>query len=463
VKLPIVGPTYVMDNKSFDVQRCINLYPMVSETGTSKEQSSLRGTPGLREYVDTDGGPIRGEISTASGRAFAVSGSILKEITGPATSVTRGTLDTATSRCFIAENGTQIMIVDGLYGYTFNMDTDTFAKITDPQFIVPTSVTFQDGYFIVTRADTQEYYISAINDGTSWAADDFGTAEYGPDDLLVCLSDASNLWLGGSRTIEVHQNTGAAAFPFERIPGAVIPTGVAAAATFVRFDNTVAWLGTDEFGRGVVWRADGYNAVKFSTQAIEKRIAEAEDFTESYAYVYHEQGHVFFNLQVKGLDTTLVYDGTVGQWHERSYANSLLGTREQHRGSCHMFFDGKNLIGDRENGKIYEQALNIYSDDGQEIIRERIIPHIQDEKRRITHSALELDMEVGNGGQIMMQMSDDGGYTWSNEQWRSLGEVGEYNTRVIWRRLGAPRDRVYKFMISDDVPVQINGAYLNAA
>jgi hypothetical protein len=80
---------------------------------------------------------------------------------------------------------------------------------------------------------------------------------------------------------------------------------------------------------------------------------------------------------------------------------------------------------------------------------------------------LELDMESGVGlvtgqgenPQAMLQWSDDGGKTWSNEYWAEIGKIGNYLTRVAWNRLGMFRQRQYRVQISDPIPVAILGAY----
>ena len=307
-----VGPTYEMDAVSFDSQRCVNMYPIVSEVGTSKTVTALRSVPGYELFATLGGGPIRGAKATSKGRSFVVSGDTLYEVFTDGTSTSRGTLNTATVRVSIAENGVDLMIVDGLNGYLFNFDTNILTEISDPDFPVCDTVTYLDGYFIVPQKDTSNFYISGLLDGTTWETLDFSNAAASPDNLVCAIADQGNLWLFGTQTTEVFQNTGAAAFPFERIPGATIQTGCAAPFTVQSFDNTIAWLGVDEQGRGVVWKANGYSAQRLSNQSIEKIIASAADFTESYAYVYHEQGHVFYCLQVKGLDTTLCYDGATG-------------------------------------------------------------------------------------------------------------------------------------------------------
>lgn len=466
--VPFVGPSYQMDAVSFDTQRTVNLYLIMSETGSSKSPAALRATPGLEEFTTVGGGPIRGGIESQE-RCFFVSGSGFYEVETDGTTTLHGSLDTNVGLVDLEENPTQIMLIDGLYGYVFNKTTDTFSKITDVDFPVPSDLTFQDGYFIVTEKDTAKFWISAINNGLSWGALDFTTVESSPDNLIGVKSDRSNLWLFGTKTTEIYQNTGNSSFPFQRLGGAVIETGCAAQATIQKIDNAIFWLGTDENGDAIVWKSNGYSAQRVSTQAIERKISESTNFNESYAWVYHERGHAFYLLQIKGLDTTLCLDVATGLWHERMYRNTSSGADEPHRGVCHVFFDKKHLVGDRLTNQVYQMSLDIYSDNGDAIIRKRISPHYDEEKRLISHKRFELDMEVGVGLQsgqgsnpkIMMRYSDDGGRTWSSELLKDIGAAGKYNTRVRWQKLGKSRDRVYEVSFSDPVFFQINEAIIN--
>ena len=66
--------------------------------------------------------------------------------------------------------------------------------------------------------------------------------------------------------------------------------------------------------------------------------------------------------------------------------------------------------------------------------------------------------------QVMLRWSDDGGHTWSNSHWRSMGKTGQYGYRTIWRRLGMTlklRDRVYEISGTDPVKIAITGAELH--
>jgi hypothetical protein len=460
-----------MDSVQFDNQRSINLFPIASEVGTSKSPNALRSVPGYVEFADLGGGPIRNALKTANGKAWVVSGYDLYQVNTDGTGTLRGTLLTGVSRVSMAENGTQLMIVDGTYGYILDMDTNTFSQITDVDFPAdPTNCTFLNGYFIVAAGGTANAYRSDIYDGLAWDPLNTSRADTNPDNLVGVYADHGNLWMIGEVSGEVWQPDPSEDFGFSAIPGATIQTGCAAIGTFCQFDNSVAWLGIDQYGRGVVWKAVGYDVQRISTQAIEARISQADNFTDSYAYVYHEQGHIFYCLQIRTLDTTLVYDGATGVWHERAFNNPTTNQMQQHRGSCHFFFDQKNLIGDRQTGKIYNQDLSLNSFDGGYIRRRRISPHIQKEKQELVYSSVELDVQTGVGlttgqgsdPQIMMKYSNDGGETWSNERWVTMGKIGKYKTRVRWSRCGTARDRVFWWEITDPVFVQMNACYINA-
>jgi hypothetical protein len=83
-------------------------------------------------------------------------------------------------------------------------------------------------------------------------------------------------------------------------------------------------------------------------------------------------------------------------------------------------------------------------------------------------SALGVMETVSNGNvtrepQIYLRWSDDGGHTYSFPRPLPFGNGGEYQTRVIWRRLGRSRNRVYEVSCTDPVPLRIVDAYLKAS
>jgi len=69
----------------------------------------------------------------------------------------------------------------------------------------------------------------------------------------------------------------------------------------------------------------------------------------------------------------------------------------------------------------------------------------------------------GYNPEVMLRWSDDGGHTYSNEHWSSLGKIGAYGHRTFWRRLGMTlklRDRVYELSGTDPNKIAIMGAEL---
>ena len=169
---------------------------------------------------------------------------------------------------------------------------------------------------------------------------------------------------------------------------------------------------------------------------------------------------------------TWVYDVAVNSWHER--AGFLNGDFLRHRSNCQAAFNNAPHVGDYENGSVYVLDLSVYADNGspQKWLRSwRAIPTGQNDLKRTTHHMLQLDCETGvglNSGQgstpqVMLRFSDDGGHTWSNERWVSMGAIGTYAARAIWRRLGMTtelRDRVYEVSGTDPVKLVIIGAEL---
>lgn len=99
------------------------------------------------------------------------------------------------------------------------------------------------------------------------------------------------------------------------------------------------------------------------------------------------------------------------------------------------------------------------SSDERIIRRLRQSPHVSDTGERLFHNRFQVDFQPGIGTatgqgvdpQVMIQWSDDGGFTWSSERWVSIGAVGRYLSRVVLWRLGQSRDRVYRVTVSDPV------------
>lgn len=465
-----IGPSYTLGSVNVDCQRCVNLYPELNEVGTGKEQeiASLVGTPGLETLVTLGAGPIRGMWRASNGRSFVVSGTKLYELDDEFEETERGTLTSLTGEVSMADNGIQLVIVDGLDGYYLTFATDVFTEITDENFQGANQVVYSDGYFVFNKPDSDYFYIADLNSITFLGEEK--QLEGSPDLLIGIAAYKQNLWFFGHDSTEIYYNSGNADFPFERVQGAFVEKGIAARFSIAQTADSIFWLGQDKSGYGTVYVAEGYQPIRISTHAVETAIRTYSDISDARAYTYQDVGHTFYVLNFPTANTTWVYDLSTKLWHERSYTNQ--GTVERHRANCHMYTFGKHVVGDYANGKVYEMALTLYSDAGDEIKRMRTAPHITSGLKNVFHEMFQLDIESGVGldgvGQgtdpkVILEYSDDGGHSWSNEKWRSMGKIGQTKRRAIWRRLGLARDRVYRVTIADPVKVVLIGAELQLA
>jgi len=455
MQIPFIGGAYKGRSTDLNAQVCINLYPEIDRQ-EAKNIRALIGTPGLKSFCDTSvSDPVRG-FHVMGDHLYTVIGNTLYKVYSDGTYDSLGSpLGTSEGYVWMADNGTEVMVVDpGINGYIYT--GDIFAGITAAGFPIPSSLTYQDGYFIVTEKDTGKFFISGSYDGTSWDALDYATAESNPDDLLACLSDHGEVWLFGKDTTEVWYNSGAADFPFQRVPGVFIPEGIKAPGSPARLDNSILWL-TDKLQ---VVRVDGYTPRIVSTPHLEYRFAQYETTEDAHGYGYTQEGHVFYVLTFPDAGATWVYDPTTDLWHQRqSYPVHQSGDAGRHRANCYAYFAGKHIVGDYVKGELYELDMDTFDDDGETIRRIRTCQVIHKDRRNLFFPRFELDFEGGVGlstgqgddPQAMLQWSDDGGHTWSYERWVDIGPIGEYTARAVWRRLGRSRNRVFRVMVSDPV------------
>ena len=363
------------------------------------------------------------------------------------------------------------MIVTGPHGAVLDPATRILTPITDPDFAGADAVQFIDGYFVFNQPGTGKFQITQLY-GTSIDGLDFATAEGAPDLLLSLLVDHRELWLFGETSTEVFFNSGNVDFPFERINGAFIEQGCAAKFSPAKMDNTVYWLTSDERGYGTVQRASGYQPQRVSTHAVEFAISQMPRIDDAVSYTYQQEGHSFYVLSFPTAQQTWVYDASTNLWHQRAWRDPSDNTLKQDRAVCQMSFAGETIVGDHNNGNLYVLDLDYFTDNGDLIPRVRACGHLSDPDYRYQmFASMQVDMQVGVGltvgqgsdPQAMLQWSDDGGHTWSNELWASIGKVGERLRRVKWRRLGRSRDRIFRVTITDPIRVIMIGATAQAS
>jgi hypothetical protein len=461
-KFPFIGGSYQARSSFFDTQRTVNLYPEISKSATSKSIAALYGCPGTYLWTTLAGSFVRGMLVVNANLSVIAVGVNVYAVTAAKVATLVGTIDTAMTPARMASNGTTVMIVTGSHGYFYTPSSGAFVQITDATFTGADTVTFIDGYFAFNKPNTGQFQITNLY-STSIDPLNFATAEGSPDNLLSLLADHRELWLFGETSTEVFFNSGNANFPFERIQGAFIEQGCAAKFSPAKLDNTVYWLAADERGKGTVQRAQGYQPQRVSNHALEYAIAKYSRIDDAFSYTYQQEGHMFYVLTFPTANATWCYDSATDEWHERAWRDPADGSLNRHRSSCQMQFAGLTLVGDWQNGNIYVLDLDTYTDNGGILPCFRQSPYVaSDTNKLMFFNKLWVDMEVGVGinglsttigtnPKVVLDWSDDGGNTWSNEVHCDLGKIGERKARAVFRRLGRSRSRTFRLAVSDPV------------
>lgn len=452
--------SYVDRTVPVSAQQLLNMY-LERKPDEALHRTALHGTPGLKLWTTAGSSYNRGLLRMGS-NLYAVSGEELYRIdnSGTATYVgpIKGVLPVS-----MAHDGNRMVIASDNVVYHVNVDGGygAFSSVDNIG-----GATFQDGYILLSKKRSREFYLNDLSADSSPTAiptyniaTEFGVAISKPDDNMTIVNANRSTLVFGEESIERYVNTGNVDFPFERTPSGVIERGTISARSVAAYQGAVVWLGDDK----TVYMLDGDVPVPISTNAVDLLISGFDGVESAQGFIYTQDRHTFYVLTFPG-SGTVVYDFSTGRWHERQ----TYGRNDwQARGYAEAF--GKKLVGDASNGNIYELDLDTYDDNGTLIQRRMTTPPIGAQGEHIITDLLQVDLDVGLGlatgqgsdPQLMLDWSNNGGRTWSNEHWRSAGVMGDYTHRAIWRRLGRDRNRVYRLTMSDPIKAAWFTAYAN--
>lgn len=307
--IPFLGGSYEGRSKAINAQQSINLFP-VYDQHEGKEVIAMYGTPGLLEFCDTGGSVVR-RIHIMGSYMYAVVDDTVYEIDSDGVKTSLGVITTSIGHVSTADNGTQLLIVDGTANGHI-VTTGALADITDADFIAATTCVFFDGFFVVSESGTGRIWISAAYDGTSWDALDFATAEAVPDELVGIGTTRQNLWLFGALSTEVYYNSGDPDFPFQRAPGVTLYIGCGSIGSIVEIDGRIYWF----THKGTIARNNGYQYEIVSPPAINYQISTYSTTNDATAYLYTLEGRNFYVINFPTEKKTWAMDLESGQWHE---------------------------------------------------------------------------------------------------------------------------------------------------
>jgi hypothetical protein len=448
--IPLFGLGNQGKSANADAQDRTNLYIEVQQD-PEKHVLTLYPTPGLLSVLNLGNTPIRG-IYENGDLLYLVHLNTLYSVANDFTATVRGTLDSYSGRVSFADNGAQIIMVDGPAGYIYTKGAGTFVKITAAGFPGASSVCFINGRFVVSKPGAGQFYVSKSYDGLVWGALDFATAEADPDNIVRIITEGGQLVIFGDKTTEFWGDSGAVDFPYARIGSSAIEWGLAARDSLTKFMDSLIFLRKNRLGQVQVCVQAGNSAQAVSTPEMDYNFSRYAVTSDATGFAYMLSGHPFYQINFPTANASWLYDGQSKSW------SKLVSGSGRHRADMHQQLLNKSYVADYNTGKLYRFSEDVYTDDGAVIVREFTSRH-QSAGDYSKLSQLWLEMEAGVGlqvgqgvnPQLMMQISRDGGHEWGAEVWRDIGAVGKYKSRAVFNRLGRARDWLFRFRVTDPV------------
>lgn len=473
VRINLTGGTYQARSLCVAAQRCLNLYP---EPLPAQEQEPVQyahfPTPGMRVFATPEVGAVRCLYQSTQGDLIAAVGSGVYVVQENGNTTKIGTISAASGQVRMQDNGTTLFIVDGsaaggwycslpkkpqqgLYG--------ALTQIVDSAFYGSRTIAILDTFFLYTNPDTTNWYVgpAQFSDEATTPFDSLYVASKTsyPDTIVGIAVVGQTIWLFGSQETELWYTSGAADFPFQRLPSLSIGAGCSSPYSIAANGDMVLWLGADKAGLPRVYAGLGQAAQPVSTYAIESAIQGYADCSDAIGNIYQQAGHTFYVLTFPQAGKTWVYDVSTSLWHERCSLAADGTTEAPLRASAWANAYGSVFCGDPENGTIYEVSLDLDTDAGLPIKRQRAFPHSIVDGRRMIHRKLMLDMQNGSGATVNVDWSDDRGQTFCDPIPLQLGASGNV-WPTLWR-LGLARDRVYRLTWTGGNGAALMGAFLD--
>jgi hypothetical protein len=391
----------------------------------------------------------------------------------------------------MSDNGTQLLIIGNVGGhlipitiinyYTLGTTSGVSETAYSPQEMRSLTSTYLDGYFFIEdQFSGNKFYASGAFDVTTWGSLNYGQMTSAGNSIIAVDSDHGYLIVFGSVSIEFWSNVGSSGFPYEIISGTTAEIGLVAVWSRAHFDNSIAFLGQTVRGQVGIYEFNGYVPVKISTSDIDYIINQMSQVQDATAFSYTIDGSEFYQINFPTGNRSFLYCNTTQIWsevqtglqaynrHAAAFGVTVPVTGAVNLSNNSVFNNVSSfqpnipaLVCDTSTGNLWQLVPGLNTDaitgsGGGQIERLIQTRHIIDDGNQIAIDEVFLDMETGvtpqgTNPKITMSVSKNGGHTFGDERDISIGKTGQYNgPRVTWRRLGAARDFVLRFRMTDN-------------
>lgn len=448
-------------------------------------------------------GEGRGIYSSAKqNKMYAVIDSAIYKFNTDLTYLIVGHTVTFTGDVFITENNAgQVLFSDGLNLYVYDstapaataftiLPSGTIGPPTDLGF-TPGYVTFQNTRFISPDTKSSLWRLSDFNNGrtvANWPADSQheGALQTKPDTAVATLrfpGRGNMLLVFGHTVTEIWNDVGAQLFPYQRNQSVNLDYGCLNPATIAESENIVCWLASNEKSGPTIMYTNGGDLKHISTDGIDFQLANIKNPTNSYGFMFKQDGHLFYVISFPEDNLSYAYDFNTQMFFTVSdeNMNAYIAKRV-------AFFNDQYYFVSIIDGNLYQMSSNFYTYDYgngniHEIPRIRITPSISlpDQSRFVagytgftieqgqfdypdndtrfnlnTQDGRQITTQNGfvlSGGQdftanvpkIQLSTSKDGGVNYGIKDTIFMKPLGRRANKLRFWRLGAANDLVQQF------------------
>lgn len=449
--IPLIGQAYEnVEDVQVDqwASTMVDLIPVIVEG-----KLQLMKRPGLTDWVTLGTNQSVDGIYWADRQSvlLVVSGGRVWKITdatGVKVELTGASLRTNSPVSF-ATDGTRVVMANG--GNMVYTDFTTLTPVGDPD--APANVThvaYLDGYILANRSDTGEVHFSDINDLTNWSAIDLFQASSEPDHVVALGVKYREIILLGRETVEFWRNDGQN--PFSRVEGSAQPYGTEAPYSLAWAGQ---WMWLDHRRRFAVMNGQAVENVSTPYDRVIQRYASVND---AIGFSVSIDAMPLYVLSFPTARETLCYNYETKQWHKWGYWDLTRGIYQRYRGQSYTFARawGLHVVGDWNTGMLYTASRQVFTDSGNPIrslLRTGHITHDTDWSKRSDCVRLRCKRGAGNSAiadpQVMMRRRVNNKSLWTQERWKSLGQVGQHEPFIDWRRNGIYKSVQYEFVHTD--------------
>lgn len=443
--MPTFGPaSFDDDNRAASTGRLINCFRQ-GIVGRGRAQFALRSVLGTEAFADVGEVFFFGATEYKNDIYAAFDGSLIR-VGSSGTVSSLGTISSGQTN--LSSNNDYVTIAAGgtYFVYLGGITTPTVEPFSGVG-----SVGFLDQRTLLTENNGRKWAWSDLADPTTIPALNFATAEATDDNLLRVIGLNGRVVLFKETGREVWYNTGqSGADAFSRIAGGVRNVGLKAFGLVTRTDEALFWVGNDNICRLTL---DGISEQKLSYPPVDTAISQGES-TE--CFYYEDEGQKFCVVRFEDRPSW-VFDLASAEWHERAY-----GPEDQAwpvRGTVRL---GNTWYGLTNAGLV--QRLTRNNTDVGTALRRVAVSETFYFPERASVDLIEIFGRVGfsdldRDAMMWIRLSRDGGATWTLEKFRSLGGIGEHESRATWRSQGLARTLTIEAVITEPAEIPIWSDY----